>query len=285
MNEMLARVHDTLGPAALQTLLMTWLPSLLAATATLVVFYAVHRGLRRLLATVFQKTELDRTVAQFIQTILQFTLGIVGALTALGQLGIDTSSVLASLGVMGLTVGFAAQNTLSNVISGIFIFWDRPFVIGDLIEADGEYGRVETITLRSTRLVTPDGKMVAIPNASIANAKVRSYTNFPNLRLDIPVTVGVEEDLSRVRQVLLSLCEGEAYLKTPAPAVVVKELGDYAVTVELRVWIEDETTHIPARFALRERMKMALDQAKVLMPYETIQLAPFEHRSRSAGRL
>ncbi len=178
MDEMLDPVHDAPGPAALQTPMMTWLPLLLAATATLVVFCAVHRGLRRLLATVSQKTELDRMVAPFIQTVLQFTLGTIGVLMVLGQLGIDTSSVFASFGVMGLTAGFAPRNILSNVISGVFVFGDRPFVIGDLIVADVEYGRVETIILRSTRLVTPDGKRVAIPYASVANGKVRSYTNF-----------------------------------------------------------------------------------------------------------
>lgn len=195
-------------------------------------------------------------------------------MTALDQLGIDTTSILASLGVMGLTIGFAAQNTLSNLISGIFIFWDRPFVIGDLIEVDGEYGRVETITLRSTRLITVDGRMVAIPNAMIANAKVRSYTNFPTLRLDIPITVGVNEPMGKVREVLLALCEGEQFMTEPAPQVVMKALNDYNVEVELRVWIHDEPTHVKERFQLRERVKEALDAAKVEMPFETIQLAP-----------
>jgi small conductance mechanosensitive channel len=83
---------------------------------------------------------------------------------------------LASLGIAGLTLGFAAKDTLSNVISGLFIFWDRPFVVGDLIEMDGKYGRVEDITLRSTRVVTPDGKMLAIPNSAIVNSSVWSRT-------------------------------------------------------------------------------------------------------------
>jgi len=279
MTDLFERLNDTIGPAALETLFFNWLPSVVACVATILVFYGLNRAIRRALTTLFDRTDLDRTVATFILTIVQFAMGIIGTLTALGQLGVDTSSVLASLGVMGLTFGFAAQNTLSNIISGIFIFWDRPFVIGDLIDADGEYGRVETITLRSTRLVTPDGKMVAIPNASIANAKVRSYTNFPHLRLDVGVTIGVEEDVDKVRAILLGLCVGEQFLTEPAPSVVVKDLGDYAVAMEVRVWIGDETKHIAERFALRERVKGALDAAKVLMPYETIQLAPFEHHA------
>lgn len=160
------------------------------------------------------------------------------------------------------------------MISGLFILWDRPFVIGDLIEIDGAYGRVDRITMRSTRVVALDGKMLAIPNTTVVNTTVASYTNFPHLRLDIDVTVGVEEDLGRVRRILLGICREESYLETPPPAVVVTALGDYFVKLQLQVWIDDETRHVPMRFALRERAFEALRAAGVHMPYETIELVP-----------
>ncbi|MCA9568605.1 MAG: mechanosensitive ion channel family protein, partial [Myxococcales bacterium] len=259
---------------ALADLVLGFVPDLLVALAVLAVFGLLAAGVRRVLAAVFSRVHFDTTAAAFVQTVVRTTLWVVGLLTALNQVGVNITSILASLGILGLTVGFAAQNTLSNVISGLFIFWDRPFVIGDLIEVDGEYGRVETITLRSTRLVTVDGRMLAIPNAVIANEKVASYTNFPHLRIDVEVTVGVNEPIGRVREILLGLCEAPQYLRTPAPQVVVKSLNDYNVLVELRVWIDDEKQHVAERFALRERVKDALDAAKVEMPFETIQLAP-----------
>ena len=100
-------------------------------------------------------------------TAVKYTVLTVGVVSALGQVGINTGSLLASLGIAGLTIGFAARDALSNIISGIFIFWDRPFVIGDLIEVNSQYGRVDRITLRSTRVVTVDGRMLAIPNAAM----------------------------------------------------------------------------------------------------------------------
>ncbi len=104
------------------------------------------------------------------------------------------------------------------MISGVFIFWDRPFVIGDLVEVDGHYGKVEDITMRSTRVVTPDGKMLAIPNSTIVNTTVASYTNFPHLRLDVGVTIGVNEDIGRVRPILLSAAGSDNdFLAEPAP--------------------------------------------------------------------
>ena len=178
-----------------------------------------------------------------------------------------------------------AQNTLSNVISGLFIFWDRPFVLHDLIEVDGEYGRVEAITLRSTRLVTVDGRMLAIPNAIIANGKVASYTNFPTLRVDVPVTVAVTEDLGNVRRHLLSIvADDDRYVEEKPPVVVVKTLGDYFVEVELRVWIKDEKTHIAERFRLREAIKNTLDAAGVEMPYETLSVTPLTVHSTESER-
>lgn len=288
MTELMERISETFGPQALTQLVFGWAPSLLLAIASFLVFALLVYVVKQVLGRIFERVELDKTAAAFIQTVVRFALVTMGGLTVLDQLGVDTASILTSLGVMGLTLGFAAQNTLSNVISGLFIFWDRPFTLGDLVEVDGEYGRVENITLRSTRLVTVDGRMLAIPNTVIANTKVASYTNFPNLRLDVDVTVGVTEPLGKVREILLGLVEGDpAYLETPAPQVVVRELGDYFVRVELRAWLEDERAHIAERFKLRERIKVELDAAGVEMPFETLALAqvdgaPVSGRAASA---
>jgi small conductance mechanosensitive channel len=177
---------------------------------------------------------------------------------------------------VGLTIGFAARDALSNLISGLLIFLDRPFVIGDLVELEDMYGRVDRITLRSTRIITSDGKMLAVPNTEVINKTVASYTNFPHLRLDIAVTVAVDEDLNRVRLVLLDLVGNDPdYLDQPPPRVVVTQLNDYNVALELQVWLRDERQHVEKRFALRERAFDSLTQAGVDMPFETLQLAPF----------
>ena len=226
-----------------------------------------------------RRAELDPTAASFIQSILKYVLLSIGVVTALGRIGVNTGSILASLGVAGLTIGFAAKDALSNMISGLFIFWDRPFVIGDLVEVGGQYGRVESITLRSTRVVTPDGRMLAVPNSTVVNTTVASYTNFPHLRLDIAFTVGVEEHLGNVRKLALGVCTGDSMLLTdPAPEVVVTALNDYNVAMELRVWLREEKRHVSARHALREKLFEALRTGGVDMPLETLALAPIEVR-------
>ena len=279
MSSLLEILRTELGPDAVRQVFLDWVPGLLASLLSIAVFWVIWRVVQRVLTELFERVSLDRTAAAFIHSVTRFGFFVVALLTALSQLGVDTTSVLASLGVVGLTLGFAAQDTLSNVISGLFIFWDRPFVLGDLIEVDGEYGRVDSITLRSTRLVTPDGRMFAIPNKVIADAKVASYTNFPNLRIEIPLTVGVDSNIGQVRQALLATVEGvEGFMTEPAPVVVVEGLNDYNINVLLRAWIHDERDHIRMRFALRERVLEAARAANIEMPYETIALTPIEVR-------
>lgn len=272
MQEIIERLRELFSPTRIAAYLVDeLLPDLVVAAVTLVAAWLAWRLLARASSAVLRKSELDQTAQTFIQTILQYTLLAIGVVTALAQLGVDTGSLLASLGVVGLTIGFAARDTLSNVISGLFIFWDRPFVISDLVEIEGAYGRVESITMRSTRVVTVDGRMLAIPNSQIVNSVVASYTNFPSLRLDIGFTVGVGEDLGRVREAALAVIRGDGrYLSEPAPAVVVTELNDYNVALELRVWLDNEREHLSARSQLREQLFEALRAAQVDMPYETL---------------
>lgn len=260
----------TSGPQLLWLQFLSWLPQLVSGLVTLLIFYGVHRLLGRGLTLLLRRSKIDPTAGAFLQNLVTYSLVAVAFVTALGQLGVDVSGLLASLGVAGLTIGFAARDALSNVISGLFIFWDRPFVLGDLVEIGDTYGKVQEITMRSTRVVTPDGRMLAIPNTAIVNSTVASYTNFPHLRLDVDIDVGTGEDLGRVRRLLLELVEGETqYMSTPAASVVVTRLGDYSIGVQLRVWLEDEKSHIQARFALRERMFESLRAAGVDMPAET----------------
>lgn len=251
----------------------------------LAVFYLLWLVVRVLLSSRLAG-RLDRTSAAFAETIIKFFILGVGVLAALGAAGIKTAALLGSLGVLGLTLGFALRDTLSNIISGILIFIDRPFTINDLIEIDNNYGRVEKITLRTTRIVTVDGKMLAVPNAVIMNKTVTSYTNFPHLRLDIAVTIAVTESIDRARSVLLSLVKDDPdCMNEPSPVVVVKALNDYNVALELQVWLKNERMHVQKRFELREKVFNALNQAGVQMPYETIQLAPHrvEVNNQSGG--
>lgn len=274
LEMLFTRLREYFAPERVSPILAELLVKLIIAGFILIIFYLIWRLLKSA-ALPRWTLRLDRTSTAFAETVVKFTILSVGVLVALSAAGVQTTAVLASMGVVGLTIGFAARDTLSNIISGILIFLDRPFTIDDLVEIDGKYGRVDRITLRSTRIVTNDGKMLAVPNTEVMNKTVTSYTNFPHLRLDITVTVAVTEDLDRVRNLLISLVENnQDFMAEPDPRVVVTQLNDYNITLELRAWLLDERLHVQKRLELREKAFKALTAAGVDMPFETIQLAP-----------
>ncbi len=279
------KVWAGLGTEGAVQSVIDFAPRVVAGVLALLLFLVLIRVGRRGVEALARRAGLDATLTAFIQTVIRYALGIIGTLTVLGQLGVDVTSILTSLGVVGLTIGFAARDTLSNLISGLFILWDRPFVIGDLIEIGGSYGRVDSITLRSTRVVTVDGKMLAIPNSTIVNSTVASYTNFPNLRLDVDITIGVNEDLSRVRALFLDeVAKMEGLLVEPRPPqMVLTAVNDYNLAVQFRAWLDDEKQHVARRFEFRERLFVRLRDEGIEMPFETIQLAPFVHSSPKAA--
>ncbi len=269
----LDRLHKGFSLTSLYDKFAAGLINLVVAIAVFFAFLLLWLLVRWIVAAGFRRANGDATTTAFVQTALKFVLLTIGAITALDSIGIKTSAVLTSLGIAGLTIGFAAKDALSNLISGILIFMDRPFVIGDLVEIDGKYGRVERITLRSTRIVTIDGKMLAVPNTEIINRTVASYTNYPHLRLDVGINIAVDENIDHARSVLLALVlDKPAFMSDPAPCVIVKALNDYNIALEIQVWIFEERNHIELRHNLRELMFKAFIQAGIEMPFETLQV-------------
>ena len=284
MDQIITELSRLFSPKTIAAQIAAALPKVIVATVILVFFLVVWLLARRALTYVLEQAEVDATAQAFLVTVFKYALGTIALIMALDQLGVDIGSILASLGVVGLTIGFAARDTLSNIISGVFIFWDRPFTLQDLVEINGQYGKVESITIRSTRVVTVDGKMLAIPNTVVVNSMVTSYTNFPNLRIDVNVTVAVTENLGNARRVLLdAIKEDGRFMPAPEPQVVVTALNDYNVELQVRAWLEDERQHVAMRFQLRELIFNALNEAGVEMPYETIQLAPVEVKGSLKG--
>ena len=271
-NKLAAIFH----PTVLSQLLVDLIGKVVVSITVLTIFYFLWLILHYAL-NITVKSKIDSTSFSFFNTVVKFIVFCIAIITALDSTGIKTSAILASLGVVGLTIGFAAKDALSNLVSGVLIYLDRPFVLGDLVEVENTYGRVARITLRSTRVVTPDGKMLAVPNTEIINKTVISYTNFPHLRLDIQVTIAPDQDIENVRLILFNLIKSDPdFLMNREPELVVKNLNDYNIEIELQAWLENEKIHMEKRFQLREQVFKALIENNIDMPYETIQLRPVQ---------
>ncbi|MCP4902701.1 MAG: mechanosensitive ion channel family protein, partial [bacterium] len=155
---------------------------------------------------------------------------------------VPLTSWLTSAGIVGIAVGFAAKDTLSNLFSGIFIIADAPYKMGDFIILDqGLRGVVTEIGIRSTRLLTRDDIEVTVPNAVIGNAKIINETSGPHqkMRVRVKTSVSYDSDIDQVREVLLGCVEGVQHVvPEPAPRVRFREFGDSGLLFELLAWIE-----------------------------------------------
>jgi small-conductance mechanosensitive channel len=172
-------------------------------------------------------------------------LVVVGAAVymVMATWNIDVSAWLASAGIVGIAVGFAARDTLANLFAGIFILADAPYKLGDFIVLDsGERGRVTDIGIRSTRLLTRDDIEITLPNAVIANAKISNETGGPYKKTRVRVTVGVAygSDIDQVREVLTTvLAECEYVESHPEPQVRFRTMGDSSLVFQVRGWVAE----------------------------------------------
>lgn len=263
------------------------LPGFAAAGLILAGFWVVYRLSRAPLTMVLERAGLHSKVVQLlVRSVYRWTLVAVAVVMAAGQVGINIAAAVAGLGVAGIAVGFAAQDSLANIISGIVVFLDKPFVVGDYIEAEGHYGRVSDITLRSTRIRTQQNTYVVIPNKHIVDAVIDNHSKHGEIRVDVPVGIAYKEDIDAARETILDAVAGiDGVLTEPAPDVVVTGLGSSSVDLMVRVWIDVAAAERKTHFATVEAAKKALDRAGIQIPFPHLQLFVDQVEDRVWDRL
>ena len=268
------RIQELIDVKQLMTTLVAFVPKLGAALLVLLAFWLIYRVSRPALRAVLQKADFHEALIQLmVDNLYRYAVMIVGMVMAADQLGINVAAALAGLGVAGLALGFAAQDSVANVISGILIFWDKPFIVGDWIRTEGNSGRVAEITLRSTRIRTNRNTYVVIPNKTVIDAVLENYSKHGELRIDVPIGIAYKEDIRQAREVLLDAVRSlPDVMARPHPDVVVESLGDSSVNLLVRVWVEKADALPVGTFAVIEASKLALDAAGIQIPFPHLQL-------------
>jgi small conductance mechanosensitive channel len=225
---------------------------------------AVRRGLGRV-------QNLDRTLVSVFAGAVRYFILITVLIMVLGRFGVQTASILAALGAVGLGIGLALQGTLSNIASGVMLLFLRPFRVGDYVSANGHDGTVEEIGLFTTEMTTFDGVYQSVPNSAIWGGQIINYTRNPTRRNDILVGISYRDDIERAQSVLGEVLRSDARVLQGAdaptePEVLVRELADSAVTLDLRFWTSTDD-YWPANFELRKAAKEALDASGITIPY------------------
>jgi len=270
MNDILQRI-DVDG---LLNRFVAFLPSAVAALLVLLVFWVVYRVTRTPLNKVLQRAGIAAPlIHMLVDNVYRFAILAVALVMAADQIGINVAAAVAGLGVAGIAIGFAAQDSLANTIAGFLIFWDKPFLVGDWVTVADLYGRVSEITMRTTRIRTNNNTYVVIPNKTIIDEVLVNHSKHGETRIDVPVGIAYKESVSEARRVLLEAIRGlEGVIEKPAPDVVMTELANSSVNLSARVWIDDAALEAPVYCSVMEASKVALDEAGIQIPYHHLQL-------------
>lgn len=200
--------------------------------------------IRNYLAQIATRIEarLDEELVRLLQRIAKVFIWIIGAIIIIKALGYEISPLVASLGIAGLAIALALQDTLANFFAGVYISVDKPFKIGDNIQlASGEAGDVVDIGLRTTKIKTPDNATLIVPNSEITKTRVLNLSQpSESIRVVVPIGVAYGTDLNKVKKILTEIAVNAPYaLKDPQPLVLFKSFGDFSLNLELIFWIEN----------------------------------------------
>jgi small conductance mechanosensitive channel len=264
INDLLKVSFWTATLVAVLLLATSYIPKFLVAAIIFAIFYVIFRITRRLALGSMKRANVDEGIHDLMISLLKWSILGFALVIACDQIGVQIGALLASVSVVGLAVGFAAQDTLANLIGSIVIFWDKPFKIGDWITIDGQYGKVLRVTFRSTRVLTQNGDVISAPNTMVIGNKLLNHSSNPINWVNVPVGIPTAMPIEKARAALVATCAGDArLLPDPAPKVVMDAVNADGVRLFLSFCIKDEGQQADLLQEYLEKAKNALDAIKV----------------------
>ena len=251
-----------------------FIPTLFSTLLILIILYGTYRFIDSVLSRMLTRS---RHVDAGLQGLLMKTFRVAAlafiVVIVLGELGFNVTALLAGLSIAGIALGFAARDTLENYISGVTILTDRPFRVGDKIELDTVYGTVKEITLRSTRIRTLNNVIMVLPNKDMITKQLLNHSMLGTVRVEIPFGIAYKEYPAEARDVVMALTEEDDRLHPNySPSVVVSGLNDSSVDMVLRLYLKDANQEVPVRYEYTEKVREALREADIEIPFPHRQL-------------
>ncbi|MEX0321804.1 MAG: mechanosensitive ion channel family protein [Puniceicoccaceae bacterium] len=247
--------------------LMFWGARLVIALLIFIIGKWIAKLLKGLCIKAMEKANMDPILVGFLSNIVYYLLMIAVIISAIGQLGIQTTSFIAVLGAAGLAVGLALQGSLSNFASGVLIIMFRPFKIGDAVEAGGVFGVVDEIGILVTKMHTPDNKGIIVPNSSIMGGSITNFAAHETRRCDMVFGIGYDDDIDKAKAILTDIIDKDSRcLKDPAVTIALSELADSSVNFVVRPWVKG-SDYWGVYFDTHEAVKKAFDEQGVSIPF------------------
>lgn len=192
--------------------------------------------------------------------------------SVLSELGFKMSHLFGAAGIVGIAVGFASQTSVSNVISGLFLMTEQPFVVGDVVNIGDVTGQILSIDILSIKIRTFDNKLVRIPNENILKGQVTNITYFPIRRVDLDVGVAYKEDIGRVKEILMEVArDNPLCLQEPEPLFIFSGFGNSSIDLKFMVWAA-KTDWLKVKNTIMEEIKSRFDQEGIEIPFPHLSL-------------
>ncbi|MBN1219451.1 MAG: mechanosensitive ion channel family protein [Anaerolineae bacterium] len=252
-------------------------PEFLVAVLRALIIFIAGYILARLASRAVQRAfraSASPHLAMLVRRGTYYLLLLLFGIWALYELGFNLGVLLGAAGILTVAVGFAAQTSMSNLISGLFLISEKPFQIGDLIKVDQTVGEVLSIDLLSVKLRTFDNTYIRIPNETIIKTQVSTLTKFPIRRIDLQVGVAYKEDVARVRQTLFEIADKNPLcLEEPQPLFIFQGFGDSAIDIQFSVWVRREE-YLTLKNQIQMEIKAVFDQEGIEIPFPHRTLYP-----------
>ena len=238
------------------------------AIVILVVGWMVANWVQRKIKKKGDSSErLDDTLTRLFAKVAKILILVVVALAVLNRFGVQTASLVAVMGALGLAIGLAWQGVLADFAAGIMILVMRPFKVGDAVEVDGVTGKVEEVGLVVTKINTFNNVAITLPNSNVWGNNITNRSTNNIHRVDMVIGFGYDDDIDlAIRTVKEILDESELVLEDPAPQVAVSELGGSSVNIVVRPWTEKDN-YWALKFGLTKRIKERFDEVGLNFPY------------------
>lgn len=205
--------------------------------------------------------------AMITRRLVSYGLGILAIISGLRHMGFDMSILVGAAGILTVAIGFASQTSASNLISGVFLMGEKPFVVGDVIQVGATTGEVTSIDLLSVKLRTFDNLLVRIPNESLLKSELTNMTHYPLRRADLELDIAYKEDIAAVRKLLVAVADRNPLcLESPAPVFQFLGFADSSISIQFSVWGMREN-FLALRNSMYEEIKVAFDEAGVEIPF------------------
>lgn len=244
------------------------LAKLCTTVGLVVICLIVVRVLMRMLEKLFVKMKVPATLLGILRAVIKGLLLFLAVIIVLGYLGIPVTSLVAAMSVIGVALSLGVQNFLTNVVGGLQMLVSQPFQVGDFVEAGGCSGVVQEIGLFYTKIMTPDNKLIQLPNSSVVAANIINYSAEATRRVDLTVTASYDAPVEKVEAVLGEMVFSHAkVLKDPAPFARVSNYGASSIEYTVRAWCAN-ADYWDVYFDLVKGFKVAFDKNGIEMTYD-----------------